>query len=365
MKILKYPLFLVLILQITSCKLKQQAPSEELNLDIVSSDMILEELIKRDKITFLKHDTINYNLEHVMIPDSLVGRGPASFVDFSIFSTEQLLAYLEEYKRVDNRKDYYMVTKSEVRNNFKGIAVAMFAKQVKDNGSFKSRQLSEKVFQYGSRNFNGCSTNRFNNQFEFAKCTAFAISKWHLVTAGHEINPKNFKNYVFAFDMYVSEQGKLPEKIESENMFKPIRIEKHKYDKETGLDYTILRVNKPIPENRILRFSSSIDYDNMQRLYTIGSSEGLPLKYAADGFIDYQVNDNLVSTDLNAFEGNSGSPVFNENNKIIGMIIAGQSRYFLDNENQCVIPNSCLQYECAEEHVLKHDKVPYTNFVSN
>ncbi len=363
MKTIKIILLAGLFLGLLNCISKRQVQEEELNMGAVSSNMILQELQKREKISFIKYDTLTSNLEHVMIEDSIIGRSPASFFDFSKFTDEELLSFLEKYKRSDNRKDYYMVNKVEVRNNFDGVAVVMFDNQIRDNGLFKSRQLSEKIFEIGDKYFNGCSTNKFKNQFELAKCTAFAISKWHLVTAGHEINPKNFKNYVFVFEMQIEEQGKFPEKIKSENIYKPVRIEEYKYQKETGLDYAIIRVNKPIPENRILKYDNLFGYQSMQRLYTIGASEGLPLKYTPDGFMDYAVNENLISTDINAFEGNSGSPVFNINDKVVGMIIAGQVRYFLDNENMCVSPNSCLQYECAEEHILKLGSIPLEKYL--
>lgn len=342
---------------------KKEEITKKLPAGISSSNMILDELYRRKQIAFLQKDSLTTDLENVMSLDSLIGRSPASFVDLSEYSSEDLFRFMEAFVKDDNRKDYFLVNKQEVKDNFKGVAVVMFKKQIKEGGIFKSRQLSEKEFKVGTKTYSGCSTNKYFEQFILAQCTAFAISRWHIVTAGHEINKKNFRDYEFVFDMIVEGESNFPNKILSSNRFRPLKIEKHKYLKDSGLDYTILRVDKPIPVDRILKVNLNYPFDKLSRIYTIGAAEGLPLKYAPDGFIDQVVGDKLLSTDLNVFEGNSGSPVFNQQHEVIGMILSGKEKHFLNRKTMCVSTNSCFQYNCREEYVLKIDKIPLKTFI--
>ena len=61
------------------------------------------------------------------------------------------------------------------------------------------------------------------------------------------------------------------------------------------------------------------------QVYMLGHPMGLPLKFTPDGTIGKQYRDDFRNTNLDAFSGNSGSPVFSvKEKKLIGIFTKGR-----------------------------------------
>ncbi|AZQ58096.1 serine protease [Maribacter sp. MJ134] len=361
-----YVLFIIVFigssLSIYQCKASKNIKSIE-NLkkmaksDVVFRQQVLFELQERNAVAFTNVDyenragnIINMSEDRIEFPVSL------NQVDLNDFTSSQLLEMLP--KEVDNRQDYFLVGKKEVKENFSGVAMVMKKSSINDNGFYTSKQYRELVFRLNGQDYKGCASYRFIDQFRIANCTAFAISPYHILTVGHEVNDKNCYDYEFVFDMYMSVRDEVVQKIPIEQRFIVDYPVDHVFDSITMMDYTILRVLKKIPEKRILRIDLNEDYLENERLYAIGASEGLPLKYSPDGQIFKSWSEDIINTNLNVHVGNSGSPVFNTENNVVGMVVKGQSKQKVNKIDNCIMPKDCIDFGCSGEYVLKISSIP-------
>ena len=76
----------------------------------------------------------------------------------------------------------------------------------------------------------------------------------------------------------------------------------------------------------------------------IGYPLGTPAKLAKGGrvLVD-DSNKQQFTTTLDAFEGNSGSPVLNNRNQVVGILVSGEpiDSFVQDEVNKCEIYNRC------------------------
>jgi len=129
----------------------------------------------------------------------------------------------------------------------------------------------------------------------------------------------------FYFEDYVEEPGKFIFQIPKEKICEVDRIVEAK--NERGIDYAIIQL-KTAPEGveplKIVLRSPQVG----QQVYTLGYPDGLPLKRAYDAEIRRVFGDSPKTflASLDTFSGNSGSPVFLEDEDetvILGILTNG------------------------------------------
>ncbi|MCX6245881.1 MAG: serine protease [Bacteroidetes bacterium] len=195
--------------------------------------------------------------------------------------------------------------------------------------TIKASKLCYKFVTAGSVSLQLCRSEKFIEEICASTGTGWAYKDNLIVTATHcfkKNNETDYSNYLFIFDFLEIDSGAI---ISKTRVFRPVgKVTLKPEDK--NLEFTIIQVDRPVPEFRYAELDnvppSSIN-PITTRLFMLGHPLGLPLKYAPDGKISYSA-DNYFITNLNAYAGNSGSPVFRSGTKkVVGMLVCGNNDF--------------------------------------
>lgn len=220
----------------------------------------------------------------------------------------------------DDRKDYYQVRNKGALRNAEAVASSWNKWQLVDK---KDGTYQLTTMHYGRSN-NLWSKEPFYNQPIGAHCTAFLVSPTMMVTAGHCINLDNIEDIRFVFGFRMTSKDTAVVRIPAKDIYKAKRLVAHKCTSR-GLDYAVFELDRPCRD----RLPVSVCGTNAKKgesLYVIGYPTGLPQK-VADGARVLGVSRYTFRANLDTYGGNSGSPVFNDRNECVGILVKGATDY--------------------------------------
>ena len=194
-----------------------------------------------------------------------------------------------------------------------------------------------------------CSDERFSSQqiVSYA-CTGWLVGPDLLITAGHcGVNGGEVHNttenyceaYTWMFDYYTNTDTA---NVPRNNIFKCKQII---YAGNTGeevgdIDFTILRLDRMAHGRSPLKLAETQPRLN-DEVFMLGHPMGLPMKITDEAHIFKLDQKRSFLTNLDAFAGNSGSPVFNKFNEVIGLLVAGNPAQSTYKDGDCDRYNTC------------------------
>lgn len=179
--------------------------------------------------------------------------------------------------------------------------------------------------QFGSNNFD--QNVKYLDQPAIANCTGFLIAPDILVTAGHCVTTlEEAQEWVWVFDytsdIKYNEAGKFIE-VPQENIYEVVDVLGAVLDEYEGdTDYAVLQLSRK-SDRKPYRFRTSGNVSKFTNVSTIGSPTGLPLKYSDKAYVIENDNAEWFKSNIDAFPGNSGGPVFNPNGFLEGILVRG------------------------------------------
>lgn len=220
---------------------------------------------------------------------------------------------------------------------------------------------------------NWCSDERFADQIAAAKCTGFLVAPDKLATSAHCVRADNKEfekgpacsTISVVFDYAISSSGKITTQLDSNQLFQCKEVLGRYLDPQ-GADWSLIQLDREVPDRKPLGLFLSKVLPVSARFSVIGHPLGLPTKVSINGKLLDKSRPAYFVTDLDTYEGNSGSPVFVEHPEKNTLIVAGiLSRGDLDfdsvlqdNGQTCRRSRMCAQTECQGEHVTRASQLP-------
>lgn len=180
-----------------------------------------------------------------------------------------------------------------------------------------------------------CSSERFSKDPSLSyACTGFLVGPDLIATAGHcMVNVGESKNetetycqaFSWLFDYRNEKDGTTrTEDIPADRLYtcKQVVYAAH-LEGAPYTDFALVQLTRPVIGREILKLNDK-PLTPAGRLKMIGYPLGTPAKLSSGAkiLLDHPERSSFI-TSLDAFEGNSGSPVFNDRNEVVGILVGG------------------------------------------
>jgi len=191
-----------------------------------------------------------------------------------------------------------------------------------------------------------CAQERFSQQTSLATCSGFLVAEDILLTAGHCVqNADEWRNYQWVFDFKKGTQKFSRNQVYG---FKKIISRKDHQSRFKIQDYALIKLQRSTGRPG-LPYRTSGKVKKNTALAMIGYPLGLPLKITDHAWVQKKTLKELINpfhrfskknyyfnANLDAYAGNSGSPVINlETGLVEGILSNGHSDFKKDRHNDC------------------------------
>src|SRR3984957_745858 len=174
----------------------------------------------------------------------------------------------------------------------------------------------------------------FQNEPSLGDGTAFLVGSQLILTAAHCICDSSSKlvsrvkltglRVIFGFQMQPS--GDFQTVFESKDVYRIDAVWQYRLAHDA--DWALLKLDREVEGRQPLSLAASQMVALNTSLYMLGYPSGLPLKLTLSGQVQKTNHPHFFEADLDAFAGNSGSPVFaNDTGNMIGMLLRGNRDY--------------------------------------
>lgn len=191
-----------------------------------------------------------------------------------------------------------------------------------------------------------CSANRFADQTIVPSCSGFLVKDNMLVTAGHCVTSQaDCDGFAWVFDYKLASEGDQSYiNVKGDQVFRCKRIVSRRLEDFGAVDYAILELDRSTSPRVPMKMGFDLPLTVGQTVSSIGHPSGLPQKFIDNAtVVEIKDNQRTIATDLDSFQGNSGSPIFDATT---GLVIAvtshGHADHIRDPEKGCKVPRICL-----------------------
>jgi V8-like Glu-specific endopeptidase len=229
----------------------------------------------------------------------------------------------------DTRQEVYQLTGQNVQDA--DSVVALFpASLVRDRGDGTSQLLTD---NYGEH-FHLCPAERFREQPIGSSCSGVLVGEDVIATAGHCIVGKAMTEFAYVFG-YRMRDATTPELIiNNRDIYQAREVLAWRLDHDDA-DWALVRLDRPVVGHRIAQLRQAGMISKGQAVHAIGYPLGLPAKFAPG--IVHSARGAALVTSIQAYPGNSGSPVINSTTHEVEGIIFGVNTRTLSKQGACFV----------------------------
>jgi len=213
----------------------------------------------------------------------------------------------------------------------------------------------------------------FPDQTVAASCSAFLVASQLVATASHcidrsgtELGP-GLRDILFVFGYSCKPGGKFADRFSLCDIYQGIRVV-NEFNLTTGNDWALVLLDRAVAGRTPVTLAATAAPVGTP-LYMIGYPLGLPEKYVGGGKVVSRTDGaHKFETDLDAFNGNSGSPVFDASNNVIGILLSAGGDFEQvptdgDPHHNCWREKHCVEPICKSS-VMDIDQLPHPSTVA-
>jgi Trypsin-like peptidase domain len=216
--------------------------------------------------------------------------------------------------------------------------------QVNDFGDGTSALLT---VNYGE-DCNLCPSERFREQPSRSFCSGVLVGPDVIATAGHCINGEiELQNIRFVFGYRMRDEATTELVINNSDIYSGAEVIAWQVDDNAGSDWALIWLNRTVVNHRIARVRESGTISDGQPVHIIGHPMGLPAKFAGGASVRDNRYRAVFVTNLDAYPGNSGSPVFNSTTHEVEGILVGGEGGELVKQGDCYVSRVCPDAGCS------------------
>jgi hypothetical protein len=176
-----------------------------------------------------------------------------------------------------------------------------------------------------------CADERFYDQPVAASCSGTLVAEDLILTAGHcAASLDSCSNMAVVFNYRMLDSSRL-RPLSDDDIYSCVEIVARSLPDSNSLDFAFLRLDRPVaPHLHPAPIRVPLGLLPRGAIVTmIGHPSGLPAKITGNGVTrDESIRSgNLFLTNLDAFAGNSGSGVYDEDGALVGVLVWGELDY--------------------------------------
>jgi hypothetical protein len=243
----------------------------------------------------------------------------------------------------DDRQDLFHLAGENLEDA--DSVVALFPDyQVQDLGDGTAGLLT---VNYGEH-CNLCPSERFREQPIGSFCSGVLVGPDVIAIAGHCITGEiEVQNIRFVFGYHMRDEATAELVINNSDIYSGAEVIAWQLDDTTGSDWALIRLDRTVVNHRIARVRESGMISDGQPVHIIGHPMGLPAKFADGGTVRENRYRAVFVESLDAYAGNSGSPVFNSTTHVVEGLHVGGKKDQLIKQGDCWVSRVCPDNGCS------------------
>jgi V8-like Glu-specific endopeptidase len=232
----------------------------------------------------------------------------------------------------DNREEIFNLADDRDKNNADGVVALFKSTNIMDNGNGTST-LATKNYR---TEFKLCERERFGKQPFGAYGSGFLVAPRIIATAGHCVDSGNVTTTRFVFGFRMRDSTTAETRIANGEIYSGVSLIGRSMP-PAGADWALVKLDRDVTNHQILKIRRSGIINAEQKLHIIGHPSGLPAKFADGAVVRDNSQSKIFIANLDAYHGNSGSPVFNRcTHEVEGILIEGGRNDFINTGDCCV-----------------------------